>query len=201
LAALESDHYRTVRARAQASIKVERSEFIGIVFPISGEDSFFSILESISREYHDATHHCWAFRMRVGSEMRSRSSDAGEPSGSAGRPILSALEGEELADSGAVVVRYYGGVKLGTGGLGRAYRAAAQEALHAADFEDRYIYERVQARAPFNAVGALYRLVDPPHVLLVEEHYEDDGHRMVLDVRLSRAAELRRILEEKRLLA
>src|SRR5213075_3435360 len=100
--------------------------------------SEFAELQRIQKQHFDATHHCWAFRLRE----RSRSSDAGEPSGTAGKPILSAIEGAELFEIGVVVVRWYGGVKLGTGGLSRAYRATATETLRAAAPLDRYVYKR-----------------------------------------------------------
>src|SRR5438477_1517406 len=119
------DHYLALAERAEYRHKIERSDFLGIAFPVMSEEEFFGELQRIQKQHFDATHHCWAFRLRE----RSRSSDAGEPSGTAGKPTLSAIEGAELFEVGVVVVRWYGGVKLGTGGLSRAYRETAAETL------------------------------------------------------------------------
>jgi uncharacterized YigZ family protein len=191
-----SDYYRTLAASAELTQKIERSEFLGIAFPIAGEEEFFAEYERIQKRFFDATHHCWAFRLFAAE--RTRSSDAGEPSGTAGKPILSAVEGAGLFDLGVVVVRWYGGIKLGTGGLSRAYRETAAETLRNASLLDRYVYERVNVIVPFDALGAIYRLVSPPDVVLVEEQYGEENV-FVFDVRLSRADAFRKRLTELRL--
>src|SRR6266852_2526370 len=132
------DHYRTLGGRAELRQKIERSEFLGIGFPVSDDDAFFEPLKAISKQHFDATHDCWAFRLFL--DALSRRSDAGEPSGTAGRPILSAIEGADLFDVAVVAVRWFGGVKLGTGGLSREYRDTAAETLRKAEAVDRYLY-------------------------------------------------------------
>ena len=188
------DHYRTLAARAEHRLKVERSEFLAIAFPVSDEESFFAELHAIEKTHFDATHHCWAFRLFA--DERTRSSDAGEPSGTAGKPILSAFG--ELFDVGVVVVRWYGGVKLGTGGLSRAYREAAAGALRDAPVTERYVYERVRVVVPFEAMGTAYRLVSAPDVVLVGEAF-GERNEFAFDVRLSMVDAFRRTLCEKRL--
>lgn len=193
-----SDHFRTVAARCEFALKVERSEFLGIVFPAADDEAFFTELHAIERKYFDATHHCWAFRVRSGDDVRARSSDAGEPSGTAGKPILSAIEGADLYDVGVVVVRWFGGVKLGTGGLSRAYRETAAATLERTQAVDRYIYLRFCVVAPFDALGIVYRLVHPPDIVLDGERF---GERNEFDfrVRQSRAEEFAHGLTERRL--
>jgi uncharacterized YigZ family protein len=188
-----SDHYRTLASRVEHRIKIERSEFLGIAFPVTSEDAFFAELAKIEKQHFDATHHCWAFRLFA--EQRSRSSDAGEPSGTAGKPILNAIG--ELFDAGVVVVRWYGGVKLGTGGLSRAYRESASEALRHATLVDRYVYERVDVIVPFDALGTIYRLVSPPDVVLIDEQYGDENV-FSFDVRASQADAFKARLRELR---
>ena len=188
-----SDHCRTLAARAELAHKIERSEFLGIAFPVTSEDGFFAELSRIEKQHFDATHHCWAFRLFA--EQRSRSSDAGEPSGTAGKPILNAIG--ELFDAGVVVVRWYGGVKLGTGGLSRAYRESASVALRHATLVDRYVYERVDVIVPFDALGTIYRLVNPPDVVLIEEQYGDENV-FSFDVRASQAGAFKARLRELR---
>lgn len=190
----ESDHYRTIASPVEFRQKIERSEFLGIAFPVSSEPSFVAELAAIAKKHFDATHHCWAFRLRE----RARSSDAGEPSGTAGKPILNAIESADLYELGVVVVRWYGGIKLGTGGLSRAYRDTAASTLQLAARVDRYLYTRFEVTVPFDAFGTIYRLVDPPHVILAEERF-GETNLFAFDVRLSRADDFAKALTERRL--
>jgi len=190
-----SDHYRTIASRVEFRQKIERSEFLGIAFPVASEEQFFEELQRIEKRHFDATHHCWAFRLWGG---RTRSSDAGEPSGTAGKPILSAIEGADLFDCGVVVVRWYGGVKLGTGGLSRAYRESAAEALRAVSRLDRYVYTRFRLDVPFDILGTVYRFVAPPDVVLLAENF-GETNTFDFDVRESMAATFGKMLTEKRI--
>ena len=194
-----SDHYRTLAAPAESRIKIERSEFLGMAFPVTNDDDFFAALARIEKERFDATHHCWAFRLFAGGDVRARSSDAGEPSGTAGKPILSAIEAAGLFDVAVVVVRWFGGVKLGTGGLSRAYREGAAATLRDARLADRFVYARLRVEVPFASLSALYRLVSPPDVVLAGEAF-DATNVFDLDVRQSRVAEVERSLAERRLI-
>lgn len=191
-----SDHYRTIVERVELRHKIERSDFLGIAFPLAAEEDFFPELERIQKKYFDATHHCWAFRLFANA--RSRSSDAGEPSGTAGKPILAAIEGAALHDVAVVVVRWFGGIKLGTGGLSRAYRDTAAETLRTATPLDRFVYERVRVIAPFDAISNVYRLVQPPDVVLVEQNYAEENE-FVFDVRKSVVASFAARLNDLRL--
>jgi uncharacterized YigZ family protein len=192
------DHYRTPAGPAEFRQKIERSEFLGISFHVETDDAFFAELAALTKRYYDATHLCWAFRLFANGEIRSRSADAGEPSGTAGKPIFSAIEGADLYDTAVVVVRWYGGVKLGTGGLSRAYRETAAESLRAASVEDRYVYQRFKVIVPFDQIGVVYRLIDAPHVILSAEHFAE-SNEFDFDVRLTRADAFAKTLTEKRL--
>lgn len=192
------DHYRTLAAPSEFRQKIDRSEFLGIAFHIEDDDAFFAELTALTKRHYDATHLCWAFRLFANGEIRARSADAGEPSGTAGKPILSAIEGADLYDTAVIVVRWYGGVKLGTGGLSRAYRETAAEALRAASIDDRYVYQRFRITVPFDQLGVVYRLIDAPHVRLVAERF-DETNEFDFDVRLSRADEFAKTLIEKRI--
>jgi uncharacterized YigZ family protein len=193
-----SDHYRTIAARMELRQKIERSDFLGIAFPLASEEDFFPELERIQKKYFDATHHCWAFRLFANT--RSRSSDAGEPSGTAGKPILTAIEGAALHDVAVVVVRWFGGIKLGTGGLSRAYRDTAAETLRRSAPLDRYVYERVHVIVPFDVISSVYRLVQPPDVVLVEQKYGEE-YEFVFDVRESVLGEFLERLRSTRAVA
>ncbi len=192
------DHYRTPSAPAEFRQKIDRSEFLGIAFHVESDDGFFGELAALTKRHYDATHLCWAFRTFSNGEVRARSAGAGEPSGTAGKPILSAIEGADLFDVAVVVVRWYGGVKLGTGGLSRAYRETAAAALRGASIDDRYVYERFTIGVPFDQLGVVYRLVDAPHVVLAGEHF-GETNEFDFDVRMSRAEAFVKTLTEKRL--
>jgi uncharacterized YigZ family protein len=192
------DHYRTLAAESEYRQKIERSEFLAIAFAVDSDEAFFAALAALTKRYFDATHLCWAFRLFASGEPRARSADAGEPSGSAGKPILSAIDGADLFDAAVVVVRWYGGVKLGTGGLSRAYRETAAEALRNANVADRYIYQRMTITVPFEQLSVVYRLIDTPHVVLAGERF-GDTNEFDFDVRLSRVAEFATAAAGKRL--
>ena len=188
---MSRDSYITLAERAEFRQKIERSDFLGIAFPIESEEAFFDELQRIEKKYFDATHHCWAFRLLD----RERSSDAGEPNGTAGKPILSAIN---LNYAGVVVVRWFGGVKLDPSGLTRAYRDTAAETLRLAKTVERFDYAQFEVIVSFEMLNQAYRLVDPPHVVLVNESFAEQNV-FTFDVRRSRADEFARLLAEKRI--
>ena len=192
------DHFRTLASPSEFRQKIERSEFLGIAFSVSSDEDFHAELKKIEKRDFDATHHCWAFRLFANGDPRQRSSDAGEPSGTAGKPILSAIEGAGLFDAAVVVVRWFGGVKLGSGGLVRAYHDTAAKTLASAAIRDRYVCERFTVIVPFEQMSVAYRLAAPPDVHLIEERFEEHNE-FVFEVRMSNAGEFSRALTERRL--
>lgn len=122
------DRYKSISAPATGLFKDKGSRFIAHSFPVENETEIKEIIESLKKEYHDARHHCYAYRLgRLGDKFRAN--DDGEPSSSAGRPILGQIISNELSDILIVVVRYFGGIKLGIPGLIRAYKTASAEAI------------------------------------------------------------------------
>lgn len=150
-------------------------------------------MAELARELPDATHHCWAWRL--GDPPRERAADAGEPSGTAGVPILQVLRGSGLSDVLAVVVRWYGGTKLGKGGLARAYAGATREAVALLPVVTRVPTVRLTLRVPYERVGAVKRLVHPPEVELDSEEYGEDA-LLVLVVYEEREKPLREALAD-----
>ena len=130
MAALE-DKYRSIAAPSEGVFKDRGSRFLALAYPVSSEEEIKDIVQSLKAKYHDARHHCYAWRLGL-SGASFRSSDDGEPSGSAGKQILGRLESRGLSDVLVVVVRWFGGIKLGVPGLIRAYRESTEEALAAA---------------------------------------------------------------------
>lgn len=185
------ESYRTLRDPRRAEIREKGSRFLAVLERVEDEAAAKQLLEAVAVRYRDATHHCWAWRL--GMPPRERRSDAGEPAGTAGPPILQALRGVGISDVLAVVVRWFGGTKLGRGGLVRAYGGAVRAALEGAVLATRIPVELLEVELPFESVGAVKRLVHPPEVELESESWNETA-RLVLRVRTSRLAELRETL-------
>jgi len=140
---------------------VRRSRFIATIAPASDAEEAHAFIKRVTREFPDATHHCWAFVAgSPGSTTHIGQSDAGEPSGTAGRPILNTLLHSGVGEVAAVVTRYFGGVKLGKGGLGRAYSSAVALALETLPTLQRVSVVDVVVDAPYPAMGAIYRTLE-----------------------------------------
>ena len=122
------DSYRSIAAPSEGLFKDNGSRFIALAYPVETEAQVKDIVASLRKEYHDARHHCYAYRLGYKADV-FRSSDDGEPSGSAGRPILGQIDSAGLSDVLVVVVRYFGGIKLGIPGLIRAYKTSTADAL------------------------------------------------------------------------
>jgi uncharacterized YigZ family protein len=172
--------YTAPRGTARGEVRDRGSRFLAVVAPAVSEEEAAAVVEALRREHPDATHHCYAWRL--GDEPRERSSDDGEPAGTAGVPILQVLRGRELSDVVAVVVRWFGGTKLGKGGLARAYAAAAGEAADAVPRLRRVPRDELALELPYDTLGAVKRLVHPPEVELAAESY-GERVRLVLSVR------------------
>ena len=131
-----TDIYKSISFAAEGLYKESGSRFISLAFPAETEDEVRSLLSRVRSEYHDARHHCCAYRLGLGGEVW-RASDDGEPSGTAGRPILGQIDSAGLSDICVIVVRYFGGVKLGVPGLIRAYKTATADALSKAEVVEK----------------------------------------------------------------
>lgn len=184
---LPGDAYAVPAAPARGELKEKGSRFLAVILPAASDDAAHEHLKALAAEHPEATHHCWAWRL--GRPPRERSSDAGEPSGTAGVPILQVLRGAELSDVLAVVVRWYGGTQLGKGGLARAYAGATREALESLQVAHRFPTVHLPLDLSYEQVGAVQRLVHPPDVEIVDEEY-GERVRLVLRVRESRRGEI-----------
>lgn len=170
--------YRVAAGEAEAELKEKGSRFLAAVSAVSDEAAAKAFVEQCRSLHPDATHHCFAWRL--GRPPRERASDAGEPAGTAGEPMLRALRGAELSDVAAVVSRWFGGTKLGKGGLARAYAGALELALRRLPAAVRVPTVRLSLEAPFELVGAVKALLRPPEISLVEESYEGNHPRLAL---------------------
>ena len=164
-----SQHYLAPAARSEGEVREKGSRFVASIAPAPDERTARAVLDELARAHPDASHHCWAWR--IGWPAAERASDAGEPHGTAGQPILRVLQGAELTDIVAVVVRWFGGTKLGKGGLARAYAAAAGAALDGLPTRRRFVRRRVRLTVPYDKLGAVQRFVQPPEVEIVSGRY------------------------------
>jgi len=153
------DAYRTVRRTATSRLTRKRSRFIGRIVPVGDVAAARREIAALEREYHDATHHCSAYRVLQGAETIARAEDAGEPAGSAGRPMLQQLESADLVNVLAVVVRYFGGVKLGVGGLIRAYADTIAAALAEAGSVEKAVRNRLLVLFPPETNSGVMKLI------------------------------------------
>ncbi len=135
-----NDQYKSIEAPSEGLFKDNGSRFIALAYPVETEEEVKAIVAGLRKEYHDARHHCYAYRLGYKGDVW-RASDDGEPSGSAGRPILGQIDSIGLSDILVVVVRYFGGIKLGIPGLIRAYKTSTADALSSA-----CIIEKVASR-------------------------------------------------------
>jgi uncharacterized YigZ family protein len=185
----------TLRGRSEAVLKVRGSRFIGIALPVDSEESARLQIAAVERAHPDATHCCYAYRIRAGDSAVERSADAGEPAGTAGAPILSVLKGRNLSNVAVAVIRYFGGTKLGVGGLVRAYRDVARAALDAGTVLETEIHCQVEVRLPLSLVGEARSLVARMGGEVHRERYGDFAE-LWLSIGESREAEFRRCLDD-----
>ncbi len=189
------DEYLTINEIRQAEIKIKGSRFIGTVAHAENEAEARDFISGISKKYHDATHNCFAFVVGFPPHQIVRFNDDGEPAGTAGQPILSVIQGENLNFVAVVVTRYFGGTKLGKGGLIRAYSDCTREVLKQCKIEKRYIYEHVQFLFPYDLTGAVMRTISQFDAKLEESQYTKDT-RFHVSVRKSLAEDFKKQLIE-----
>ncbi len=167
------DEYQTIKAVVTVSLKVEGSKFIATAFPVELRLQAEETLTKVRKEYFDATHHCYAYAL--GSEGKeSRCSDDGEPSGTAGIKILAAIQSKNLSDILVVVTRYFGGTKLGAGGLGRAYFESANRVLLEAVVVPKVVAEELQITFPYDETSRVMNTLSHCKAKIVDTDYDED---------------------------
>lgn len=166
-----TDFYYTIQQKERASIKVRGSEFIATAIPVTSKDQAIKELEGLRSEFWDATHNCFAYRIGKGG-LEFRTSDDGEPSGSAGKPILFVLHKYDVSDILMVITRYYGGTKLGVGGLARAYSDATSAVLEQCVKIPVYSSKDIRVLCIYEDVAIVRRIIDA-HAINSDSEYRD----------------------------
>lgn len=188
---LADDLYRTVAAPAEAACRERSSKFLSWIFPVRSEEEIREHLDALRKRFFDATHHCYAWRLGPRGEA-FRANDDGEPSGTAGKPILGQLLSNDLTDCLVVVVRYFGGTKLGVPGLIAAYREATADVIAQAQIVERTVDRLVTVDFPYVAMNDIMRVVKELQPRIEAQEF-DNLCTMRLSIRESRAD----LLEER----
>ena len=152
------DTYKTVVTPAEGYINEKKSKFISYIYPVKSADEALGLVEELRVKYHDARHVCWAYMLGWERE-EFRANDDGEPSGTAGRPILGQINSAELTDVLIAVVRYFGGTLLGTGGLIRAYKEAAADAIANAEVVEKTVDDFIDIHFEYPLLNEVMRVL------------------------------------------
>lgn len=193
---MQQDTYRTIASLSEAIYKEKMSKFLAFATPCATVDEAKEIVAAYRKEYYDARHVCWAYMLGASREL-FRSNDDGEPSGTAGKPILGQINSFNLTNLVVVVVRYFGGIKLGTSGLIEAYRTAAAEALATATVEERLVEEVLVIGFEYPSMGEVMRIVKEEGATVLSQDFQLDC-RLTLSLRSSMIPRLKMRLEQIR---
>ncbi|MBQ5817323.1 MAG: YigZ family protein [Bacteroidaceae bacterium] len=186
---LEEDIYKTIDVAGEGIYSEKRSKFLAFAIPVQTLDDVKREVEAYQKKYYDARHVCYAYRLGERREL-FRANDNGEPSGTAGKPILGQIDSRELTNVLVIVVRYFGGIKLGTSGLIVAYKAAAAEALDATEHVEKTINGEILLKFSYPLLNDVLRIVKEESPRIVEQIF-DNEYVVRLSIRLSRMPRLR----------
>ena len=190
------DTYKTIASPSQGTYSQLRSKFLAFAAPVRTVDEAMAFVSSIQKEYYDARHVCYAYMLGAARDV-FRANDNGEPSGTAGKPILGQINSGELTDIVIAVVRYFGGIKLGTSGLIQAYKAAAAEAIAAAEVIEKTVDETLHISFDYLLMNDVMRIVKEESPTVVAQTF-DNLCTMTLSQRASLMPRLRARLENLR---
>ena len=189
-----TDIYRTIKDVASGEYSEKRSKFLAFAHPVINVDEVKELVDYYQKKYYDARHCCYAYML--GPERKDfRANDNGEPSGTAGKPILGQINSNELTDILIVVIRYFGGIKLGTSGLIQAYKAAAIEVIQAADIIEKTVDEDVTFFFEYPFMNQVMRIVKEEEPIIISQGYDNDCS-MTLRIRKGCMSRLKSRLEK-----
>ena len=186
---MADDTYKTISAAGGSCYTEKRSRFIAYAVPVRTVEEVKEQVDKFKKQYYDARHVCWAYMLGP-ERITFRSNDDGEPSGTAGKPILGQINSLGLTDLLVVVVRYFGGIKLGTGGLIVAYKTAAAEVLSIANIEERTVDEVMTVQFEYPLMNGIMRIIKEDNPEVLSQSF-DMNCEMTLRIRKSEADKLR----------
>ena len=183
------DLFKTIASPSEGTYSELRSKFLAFAHPVTTVDEAMALVEQYQKKYYDARHVCYAY-MLGHERLVFRANDNGEPSGTAGKPILGQINSNELTDILIIVVRYFGGVKLGTSGLIQAYKAAAAEAIAAATIVEKTVDEQITVAFEYTLMNQVMRVVKEVEPAILSQTFDNDC-QMTLAIRASQMPRLR----------
>ena len=190
-----SDFYKTLKTESEGIYKDKMSKFLSFAHPIDSAEEAKEIIKAYRKKYYDARHVCWAY-MTGAQRKEFLSSDDGEPSGTAGRPILGQINSFELTNVVIIVVRYFGGIKLGTSGLISAYKEAAAEAIRNGEIVECHEQEIIEFTFPYLAMNDVMKTIKNDNDITVIEQVFDNSCSMKLSIRTDYKTALSRKLSD-----
>ena len=179
---LFDDTYKTIAAKSEGIYKEKGSKFIALAYPVTTEDEIKEIIAGLKKEYYDARHHCYAYILGP-DKSAYRQNDDGEPSGTAGRPIYGQLLSKDVTNVLLVVIRYFGGIKLGVSGLINAYKTAAKDALDNNTIIEKTIDEKYRVTFDYTEMNSVMQILKDPFVQINNQSYEE---RYLIDYTIRR---------------
>jgi len=183
------DSYNTIKEHSSSEIKINKSKFIAQAFPLKSQLEIPELIKAVQKKYYNASHHPYAFRVGI-NKNNFRSSDDGEPSGSSGKPVLEAIDKFKLTDVLVIVTRYFGGIKLGVGGLRRAYFDAAELCLQNAVIIEKLITEKLNLEFDYKFMNVVMNLIETEKIKLLKITSAEKC-KLTLEVRLSKINKLK----------
>jgi uncharacterized YigZ family protein len=190
---VEKDEIFTIKAFSESKFKERGSQFIGLAYPIESTEDFNKIHSEVKKKFFDASHHCYAFRL-VNSEFRY--SDAGEPNGTAGIRILNAIDHYEFTNVLVLVLRYFGGTKLGVGPLGKAYYHSAELTLKSAEIIKKNAFQKISIKADFPFTSLIHKAIADFEMRVVDNEFSD-GLKFTCWIKPKLFAKFKNYLEDK----
>lgn len=190
-----NDRYQTIAQEAQAVIKVKDSKFIGETVRVATPEQVVEALENIRKREYAASHHCFAWLLGYQEDRKFKYSDDGEPSGTAGKPIFDVIVGREVINLLLVVTRYFGGTKLGTGGLVRAYGEAARRVMDKSGVKEEFLYHHYRLHVDFSLYDHLQRLLRQLEATVIDNRFADNV-TLDIEIRRSRTGKLLEMFAE-----
>jgi len=169
---MNTDLYKTIAHSSEGIFKDRGSKFIALAFPVVNENDITFCLEKVKKQYFDARHHCYAWRLGILPQQHYRANDDGEPSNSAGQPIYGQIRSKDLTNILIVVVRYFGGTLLGVGGLINAYRTAASEALNNTQIVEKRVNNHITISYPYPVMNEVMKIIKDEKLEQINQKFE-----------------------------
>jgi uncharacterized YigZ family protein len=184
---LETDSFKTITAPSAFELKIQKSRFVSLAFPFPDPDGLIKLLSEVRKKYYDSSHIPFAYRTGLEKD-KFRFNDDGEPSGSAGKPILDAIDKYGITDVIIFTARYFGGVKLGVGGLKRAFFESAEGCLQNAKIIEKLIKKRLFLTFDYKYIGSIMNFIEK-NSIHIAENSSDDSVKLICEVRLSKVSD------------